>query len=343
MPFKKSFKILLHKSNNSIISINSNQKTTLDVLDQFFQKNSSITLLNNHCNSLDMYFDIDNNDNIYGLVNNKSGTVYYYNITNDLCVSNSIITYNQNLYTIKSLYIKKINNTLHIFFYLFDKTIKNKCSLMHYYMQNSKWFKNTISLINYKILSNFIVITQENIINIFYFNVIQDSSNLFVSSFDMNTGIWNIPKQITNTNNHKVYLSVIMDKNSVFHITFSENINSKYNCFYIKMIFNNNDINLLKYISINSGPVSSFPTIIEHDNILNLQWVEYNKLFYCTSPDLGDSWTKPKLLHFSVNYDFIRCLYRSNNSKLKINNNQMFIQEPLTNFSDILLLAKKHI
>lgn len=340
MPFKKSFKFLLHKSNNNIILINSNKQTNVDIFNQFFQKISSFTLLNNHCNSLDMCFDIDDEDTIYGIINDKSGTVYFYNINNNLCIGNSIINYNKDLYTLKSLCIKKINTVFHIFFYLCDKKKKNKCSLMHYYLKNSKWIKNTIIPINYKILSNFIIIPQKNLINIFYFNILQGATNLFVSSFDINTEVWSIPKQITKTNNHKVYLSVILDKKDFFHIAFSENINSKYNCFYTKINLSDENIDILQNTAINSSAVSSFPSIIEYNNTLILQWVEYNKLFYCKSPDSGNSWTEPKLLHSSINYDFIRCIYRSNNTILKINNNQIFIKETINNISDILLPEK---
>ena len=55
-----------------------------------------------------------------------------------------------------------------------------------------------------------------------------------------------------------------------------------------------------------------YPELIENNSKLLLSWVNYNKLFTCTSTNDGLTWSKPNIDEYSLEDNFIRSTFYSN-------------------------------
>ena len=120
MTFMRKFDTLLQKSNDNMCKIDSDNGINISTLDQNFKLLSVKKVLTGSFSFLDYWFDINKNDNIYGIINNKSGSLIYYNIKNNYIISNKIINYNPQCEFIKFVYIKNTDDCIHIIYYLMD-------------------------------------------------------------------------------------------------------------------------------------------------------------------------------------------------------------------------------
>lgn len=333
MSFKKNFKTYLIKSNSDISEISHENGVVLYNYNNNFQQLSSKSIITGTQSFVDTYFNIDSNDNVYGLINTKRGSLLYISTRDNCIIKTPILTFDGRKNYVKFPYIKKINNELHIFYYYLDATTTNSASIIHHYFDGICWHKHLISKINYYLLTNFCVIFENQTPHIFFFKKNNKVSEIFYSSYNLEKNAWITPIQLTATNREKVYLSVIKTKN-IYHLTYSENINNKYNCIYFSVNLDNDTLNsATKYIQINNNSVCSFPNLIIRNSTLFIQWIENNRLFSSTSKNNGLTWTDPHLSTFSEATDFYRC-HVCYNPKLLINSED---------FSPIFFASKNSI
>ena len=170
-----------------------------------------------------------------------------------------------------------------------------------------------LDFIDYNILSNFVVAYSNNRPIIFYFKLVDKFEELFVSTFDLNSRSWSKPIQITKSNKNKIYLSVLQDESSNYHIVFSENHDNKYYCKYVNISLENNFLKINQESIISKDVMCLFPSIIKENSTIYIQWVEYFDLYICKSCDLGISWSKPIMDKNISNQPFIRYQYISDN------------------------------
>lgn len=319
MSFIRKFGTLIKKSNKNITNINLDNGIELYNYSPNFDLISSKKILDGAYSFTDVWFDINKNDTLYGIINAKNNNIVHLYINDKIIVKNTLLKYNSNLFTINFPYIKNINGNTHIFYYLINNS-NYHCTLIHHYKRDDKWIKNEIDINNYLILSNFVVIFKDSAPVVFYFKQVNKYEELFVSIFDLNTNTWSSPFQITNSHKTKVYLSIIKCTNDHYHIAFSENNSSRYYCTYI-----NGYINEYKFITSNYETISktiacTFPNLIEYSNILYIQWIEYSNLYTRLSYDFGKTWLQPSIDELASNNPFICYNYKSNYSDDKANN-----------------------
>ena len=158
MTFMRKFDTLLQNSNDNMCKIDSSDNgINITNYDQNFKVLSVKKILTGNFAFLDYWFDINKNDSLYGIVNNKSGSLIYYNIRNNYIISNKIISYNPQYEFVKFVYIKNTDDCIHIIYYLIDINDTVTGSLIHHYRKNNKWITSTIDNISYNILTNFVV------------------------------------------------------------------------------------------------------------------------------------------------------------------------------------------
>lgn len=316
MTFMRKFDTLLQKSNDNMCKIDSDNGINISTLDQNFKLLSVKKVLTGSFSFLDYWFDINKNDNIYGIINNKSGSLIYYNIKNNYIISNKIINYNPQCEFIKFVYIKNTDDCIHIIYYLMDINDTVTGSLIHHYKKNNKWITNTIDNISYNILTNFVVTyDDDDLPTIFYYNLKNGFEELYTSTFSITSQSWSKPIQITNSKKSKIYLSVIKDSNNRYHILFSENNFSKYLCTYINGYIH--DSSFITDITkvIGSTIACMFPNVIEINNKIYANWIEYHNLYISMSDDYGITWSRSTLVNDSYRLPFICCNYHSNKEK----------------------------
>ena len=287
-----------------------------------------INILEDYINDFSLFiFSIDEDDNIYGILS-------FDNIKIIRCDKNSCNFYIENTlkydfqkFGVSYPYIKKANNTVHIFCYVYDKEENNSSVLLNIYKEGNSLKENKIDFIQHTILNEYKVLWICNTPIIFYFNIINDKEEIFCSLFDSENNTWSNPIQITNTKTNKLYLDVIF-KDDFFHITYCYEIDDNYSVAYIRGTLKNNIFKEEIYKNITNPSIYMYPSFVIEDGIIYLIWVHLNKLFTCFSEDNGTSWSEKFIDSNSRNYNFLRNKFLSNYKyDLSFNNCNLFIIE----------------
>lgn len=298
---------ILIKTNNDLYCFDLNEDITFTKINN----DNSIPqkVLDGDFSFVDIWLDKNQNDTIYGIINDKKGKILSLNIENDNIDKQTMIKYDYKNFIIKFPYIKQISNAKHTIYYSINKNIPLLANLIHIYEDDNNFVKNTIDFIDYNILSNPVVTYLDDKPILFYFKVVDKYEELFVSTFDLNSYSWSTPIQITNSNKSKIYLSVLQDENNNFHIVFSENDYNKYHCKYINITLENDNFKINQESIISKEVMCLFPSIIKKDSTMYIQWVEYFDLFISKSDDFGTSWSNPIIDKSMSNQQFIRYQY----------------------------------
>ena len=210
------------------------------------------------------------------------------------------------------IHVKYIEDNPHIFYYVFNNNSTNTCALFHHYKHKDYWIENKIDFINHIVLNNFTVLWNGFIPTIFYFNLVNGCEEVFASRFNLGTFTWSDPIQITNSGHNKLYLSAIRDNINFYHICFCEYENNGYIVKYINGYLSENKFNLKTSSYLSEPSTCMYPELIKNNSKLLLSWVNYNKLFTCTSTNDGLTWSKPNIDEYSLEDNFIRSTFYSN-------------------------------
>ncbi|WP_373601548.1 hypothetical protein [Paraclostridium bifermentans] len=310
--FLNDTEILIRKSNKDLSILKLGNKIIYEDNKLNLKETLVEELIENQYSFVDVYLDIDTDDNIYGIINDKKGKIFKINIQEKKINKEVIFKYYYKDFHIKFPYIKKIQNKEHILYYSINKENPYTSYLMHIYNSDGVIIKNKVDYIQYNIMSNFEVLWDESLPILFYFKYINGCEELCVSIFNSYYNEWTKPFNITDSKKAKIYLNIIKDKHRNYHIVFSENHEGKYHCKYIKGKFENNKFEIYESKTIKTNLMCLFPHLINHDNEIYIEWGEYDYVYTCKSSDLGSTWSNPVLKNKESNISFRRYIFKSN-------------------------------
>ncbi|WFD11399.1 hypothetical protein [Tepidibacter hydrothermalis] len=273
-------------------------------------------IINDICDN-QFNIQIDKEDNMYGIVSRKNGEVlYFYTNEDDNIEYKKLFEYDSKKYILRYPNIKKLDQNLHIIYYLQDISDRKIWAMFSHYFDGENWIEGNVDfVVSYPVINPFIVSDSEGTLNICYFNIVNGVEEIFTSRFNYSAKSWTKPLQLTNTNNKKIYLNTLQDKMNICHITWSEFVNGnlvvKYTNGYLKEGF----INECNVKSLSEQSNCSFPTLIKTGKALWCIWTQMNKLYNCYSFDYGKTWSEPDIDDQSIENDFIRYKFISNNSQ----------------------------
>lgn len=311
MPFIREYGTILKRADGIICSIDYNNGIFINCDDEKNIYNEKI--IDGDLSFVDVWFDIDDKDKIYGVINDTKGSIFYLECKNNIISKTNFYNYDKNNTLIKFPYIKNINDNKHIIYYSMDSYNGNFFKLIHYKKSNDKVVKREIDRLGCFILSNFCVEFNEDMMYVFYFKIVDELEEVFVCFYNINEDKWESPIQLTSTNKQKVYLSLVRDNNNNFYINYAENNDNKYYCMCLKVNILKDKVIDKNIKVINKCIECTFPQIIMKNNRLYVQWVEYGKLMECFSDDFGESFSMAKIFSKSIDNDFVRYNYSSNN------------------------------
>lgn len=310
MSFLYEVYTLIRKSDKTLSIFNLDNNIVYKNFDCNLNNLYSENIIDGDFSFADTWFDIDDNDNIYGVVNNKKGKLVNIDIKNNNIKDTTIFKYDYYNYFIKFPFIKYTFDSNHLIYYLGNKY--NNIKLIHVYKSNGIYKKNTVDFINHNILNNFVVTWSDNIPTVFYFKVVDKFEELFTSTFDLDKLQWSKPIQLTNSRKNKIYLSIIKSSEYYYHIAFSENNYGKYMYKYLKLYIKDSELEIHNDTYISSNIMCLFPNLVESNSMLYAQWVEYSSLYTCKSNDSGKTWSKPVLSNYTSNEPSLIYGFKSN-------------------------------
>lgn len=312
MSFERKFNTLLGKSDNSLYELSYDNGIELYIYDKDSKLKYKKKFVTGNYNFSNTFFDVDNKDSVYGVIYTKDNTLLYTYINQEHIYKSTLLKIDNPNFKITFPYIKKIDNKIHLFYYLVDTTRSDECTLIHYYYNGDKWVKSEIDKIKYFILSNFVITFNDNNPTIFYLNDNKGYEEVFIARFNEKTSSWNSSIQGTNTGKTKVYLSAIESPKNYYHIVFSENNSDRYHCAYYSGELADNKFIRKDYIIIQDAVACEFPHILKSNNELYIQWLEFSELFTSFSEDNGSTWSSPKFFFNDTDDSIIRYDYKSN-------------------------------
>lgn len=312
MSFVNECHTIIRRSNKDMFRFRTSNVLTYDYFDSYSNLVKSTHITDKPLDFTKFYFNLDNSDNIYGTYIDDSLKLVDIKNFETTFTNFDVFTYNSNKFTLLFPYIKKLDDEIHILYYVYSNDSGNICALIHHHKLNGVWTENKIDFINNTVLNNFTVIWIQNSPTVFYLNLVNGYEEVFMSKFNLSTSTWSKPSQITNTRKNKIYLSVLKDSLNFCHIVFCENVDNGYAVKYINgyLMDNKLDINISKYITGSSSCM--YPSIMKLKSDIYIMWVNYNRLHTSISNDLGKTWSDHKIDEFSLDEDFTRSLFYSN-------------------------------
>ncbi len=313
MSFISEGSYLIRKSDKKLVNIYFDNKIYFDFYDENNELTSS-TALNNtiDLNSTNINFSLSKNDNIYGVYKNKGLKMITIPSDSNKIVEKDILSYNYKKFNIIFPYLNVINNAYHILYYVYSNGSRNSCALLHHFYNNGVWTENKIDFISHIVLDNFSVLWIQDSPIVFYLNLVDGYEEVFFSRFNTSSFTWSAPCQITDSKKNKLYLSIIKDTMNFYHITFCENVDTGYCVKYLNGYLNENSFTCENTSYLTGPSTCTYPTIIKDYNLVNLMWVNYNKLYTATTKDLGSTWSDHIIDEYSIDDDFIRSTFLSN-------------------------------
>lgn len=327
MSFLNNYSYTIRRSNKEIFYFYIDNGLCYKYLEN--NKNEKkINILEDYINDFTLFnFSIDNDDNIYGIITIDNIKILKCDKNNYNFYMENILKYDFQKFGISYPYIKKINNTFHIFCYVYDKEESNSSILFYINKKDNCLKEQKIDFIQHTVLNEYKILWLDNTSIIFYFNIINNKEEIFCSVFDDSNNTWSNPIQITNTNTNKLYLDVIF-KDDFFHITYCYKLDDNYCISYIRGNFNDNIFKQDISKNITDPSIYVYPSFVVEENTLYITWVHLNKLFTCFSEDNGSSWSEKFIDSNSRNYPFLRSKFLSNyKDDLNFNNCNLFILE----------------
>lgn len=310
--FLNDTEILIRKSNKDLNTLKLGKKIIYEDSKLRLKETLAEELIENQYSFVDVYIDIEKDDNIYGIINDKKGKIFKINIRESEINKEVIFKYYYKDFYIKFPYIKKMQDKEHILYYSINKENPYICYLIHIYNSDGTIVKNKVDCIQYNIMSNFEVIWEESTPILFYFKYINGYEELCVSTFNSYYNEWSRPFKITDSKKAKIYLNVIKDNYGNYHIVFSENHEGKYHCKYIKGKLENNKFKIYQSKTIKTNLMCLFPHLINHGNEIYIEWGEYDYIYICKSCDGGNTWCNPEIKNKGSNINFRRYIFKSN-------------------------------
>ncbi len=312
MGFINTQSTIIRKSSKNIFNIYNDRCLKFDLFDGKNNFISSISLDKyKNIDFTNSYFSLDKDDSIYGIYKDNALKILELDSNNEI-YTNDVLLYDANKFDIMYPYIKMINGSIHILYYVFNKNNSNTCALVHHFYRDGVWKENKIDFIQHNILDKFTVAFKNNSLVVFYLNLVNGFEEVFFSKFDMDKLKWSTPNQITNSNKSKIYLSVLEDDTNFYHIAFCENLNNGLRVKYINGHLDRNTFNINTSNYITGPSVCMYPNILRHDNSIYIMWVNFNKLYTSVSTDLGKTWSDHSIDEYSMEEGFCISNFISN-------------------------------
>lgn len=320
MSFKKGFIIMLKKSNEEYFMLDIAEGITLYDLNYDCKIMNKNKIAHEKYTFVDLWVDINEYDEIYGIVNNSDGELIYIFIKGNKIYRTNLLKYDNRKIVIKYPYINKINEDIHILYYSNNIEYGREQNLVHYFKKNGVWTEHVIDKFKSWILTNFCVLFDNEIPTVFYFKMVKGTEEIFASTYNVDLNKWSESIQLTNSRKNKVYLSAIKDSNGKYHLTYSENNMDRYYCMYLQVDINKGSVKVKKNNIIKRTIECTFPQIFRSNWLVQVKWVSYNSLFTSYSKDHGTSWSGEERIDEAISKNFVRCNYSSNYKEDKDHN-----------------------
>lgn len=258
-------------------------------------------------------FDVatNNTNDMYLLCQKKDGSILLTSNIKGAWTTKKIIDAND--HKILNLNIALIEDKIHIFYCLGSNESENIYRIYHHFEDGDDWTTNEVCVINTRqILNPIEILISNNNLILGYYNLIDDVEQIFIKTYDITNNVWKEEQQLTNSQNKKIYMDMLVTEKEDIIITYSEYIEG--NLVVKNEKFNKIDgkFSKVSYSATSNPGNCSYPTLVIYNNKLWNVWTEYDYIASTYSDDMGDTWNSPYLWNESRGKDIVRYKFVKN-------------------------------
>ncbi|MBF8981977.1 hypothetical protein IZY60_00350 [Lutibacter sp. B2] len=216
-----------------------------------------------------------------------------------------------------NLNIISYNQDIHILYCtLFDK-VDMKYRIYHHFYDREKWNNIQVMDITKKSLLNpfQLIKTQKGFI-LGYYNVVDTTEQIFVKEFNHSDKVWEVPVQLTSSDDDKLCIDIIMTNNEILHLSYSSYIEENLTIKYDKYKYLNNKWTKVLEKELSNHANCMYPTFVIDENKLWTVWTEYDQIVSSFTLNNGISWNGPYVWKGTKENLFFRYKFESKDKEL---------------------------
>jgi len=255
------------------------------------------------------FADIDTEDKIHIVFQDNQGNIFYSCMENESVSTMPILSSKTNSSYNKHFFLIPMRNCIHVFYVLQHS---GSYLLSHQILEGDKVL--TPRVIDYVTESEYpysVVLDKSN--NLFVFYQSSDGKHLQLGSKKYNSaqGFWGDFTAITRFDGNSEYPKTIMDKDGIIHICYQRCAQKQYELIYQQKIPDRNIWTSECVIHTSATPFKDASILCLEGNII-VYWVRDNIIYYSSSKDSGNNWSRPARYNFPAGRQLMCIRYKSN-------------------------------
>ena len=142
MAFVNKYSSIIRRSNKSIVNIYEDEK----IFFNFYDENNNLIKSKTLSKNIDLstlHFSLTKNDEIIGLYDDNSLKMIKIDKNDDI-TNQVVINYDSNQFKTIFPYIEKIDDEVHIFYYVYSLNSDDTLAFFHHYQKDGFWTENNI-------------------------------------------------------------------------------------------------------------------------------------------------------------------------------------------------------
>jgi len=246
----------------------------------------------------DFYATIDKNGTIRILAYTLSRQLVYYEWFNKRWERQILERVYSRFQNISYISILSSSTNIHILYYIESSLTKSAESLVHYYLQDEKWYGGRV----WKFISDesttmrtAFIDSKDDLHIIFTKRKKNEGTNFFHARFHSNLLSWTGPSHIHTSTGSCEQLQLYVDMDENIYLVWKESIDNIYWIKYLYQIKGEPVPSWSEATLYQSSHEISSPTLVHRNELLCL-WKENNILYQIKSLDSGKSWSRPHSL-----------------------------------------------
>jgi len=256
------------------------------------------------------YADIDSEDNIHLLFQDKQGNIFYSLICNASIKTTPVLNSKSISLYDKYLFLVPFKNVVH-FFYILQHNDSN--ILAHQVLIDSS--VSMPKVIDYVAKSKCpCSITLDKLGNLYAFYQASDGRHLQLGhkKYNSTQRAWGEFSAITRFSTDSEYPRVMVDNKNIMHICFQRRYERQYELIYQQKVPDKNIWTNEIIIHTSAYPFNESSIILINGSII-IYWVRDDIIYFSASNDEGNTWSKPARYNFSAGRQLMCISYRTNN------------------------------
>ncbi len=315
MPFFNQRNILLYDQLGNLYNFRWEEgKIHYTYFDREFEKYDQSVLVDD-C-TLEFDAVIDDNNRIYFIYQRNDANLILMVLSEGSWDTNLLGEFNErNLF---NLNILEYNNKIHILYCAsIDETLVTY-NVYHHFYDGIKWLSNPLGEIRKKnVLNPFQFVKYRDTFIFAFYNFVDNEEQIFIKIFDAAENQWQNTVKLTSGLQDKLYLDLLISKNNMIHLTYSEYLEGNLVIKHEKYKIKDYKVSKISENILSNAANCSQPAFVIQEDKIWVVWTEYDQIVSCFTTDQGLTWSNPYLWKESKEYNFFRYKFYTNNERIR--------------------------